>query len=243
MKSLDYKMIGVEHNIPYVDMDRYIDTERFLSLSEEICKGISKSALHYSNPGNRTYPLENGCELETPWTAEQEYADIIKGMNDYEKRVFLKYYKKVLYSTSGVFIKKHKGYLNKHLDEYSELTENAKYFPKFLEYVNDLPFEQTGRIFIFLQDHFMPLVEHRDSMNDDYTGELTDFLWFTIDRNAMKFFIRDDNMNKHYVKSTCAWFNENNRHGSDGVDAATFCIRIDGVFNKEFKQQVLNDLK
>lgn len=235
-------MIGTEFNLPFVDMDKYIDTEKFLELSEEICRGIAKSSIHYSNPGNRTYPLENGCDLQLPWDAEIENADLIKGMNDVEKRIFLKYYKNVLYTTTGIFIKKHKGYLNKHLDSHSELTENAKHFPNFLKYIDELPFEQTGRIFIFLQDHFMPLVEHRDSMNDNYTGELTDFLWFTIDKNSMNFFIRDNNNKKHYVSSTCAWFNENDRHGSDGVPSATFCIRIDGVFKKDFKEKVLNDL-
>jgi len=238
------KMIGVDYNIPYVNMDKYIDIEKFLSLTEEICKGISKSSFHYSSSGSRTYGLEHYPNTKMPYDSEIEYKDLVKGMNDNEKRLFLKYYKKVWYGTSGLFIRKHQNYLYKHLAEYSEYTENANHFPNFIKYIeNDLPFEQIGRVFIFLQDHMMPLAEHRDSMSDDYSDELTDFLWFTIDSNAMKFFIRDNTLNKHYVDGTCVWFNENDRHGSDGVVDATFCIRVDGVFNAEFKEKVLHNEK
>lgn len=237
-------MIGVDYNLPFVDMDKYIDIDKFLSMSEEICRGISKSNFSFASSGSRTYGLENYPDVQMPYDSEIKYKDLTKDLKENERRIFLKYYKKVWFGTSGLFIKKNKGYLNKHLAKFSEYTENAEHFPNFINYIeNDLPFEQIGRVFIFLQDHLAPLAEHRDSMDNNYKNELTDFLWFTIDKNSMKFWIRDNNDQKHYINSTCAWFNENDRHGSDGVVDATFCIRVDGVFKPEFKTMILNELK
>lgn len=236
-------MIGLEFNRPYVNMEPYIDIEKFLSLTEEICMGIAKSELHYPNPGNRAIPDERYPDMLLPYESEIKWADKLKNLSTSEKRRFLKWYKKVYYSSSGVFIKQHNGYLNKHLDEYSEWTENAKHFPNFIKFIEeDLPFDQTGRIFIFCQDNFAHLTEHRDSMNDEYDNELTDFLWLTVDNNAMRFYIRDNNNEKIYIESNCAWFNENDRHGSDGVPDPTFCIRIDGVFTPEFRETVMRDI-
>lgn len=237
-------MIGVDYDLPYVNMDNYIDVDEFLSLSKEICVGLSKSEMFYPSPGSRTKGVEGFPDMEMPYEGEQKYKEITKGMNEKEKRLFLKFYKKVFYGTTGVFIKKHNGYHNKHLASHSDYTENAKHFPNFVRYIEDvLPFEQVGRVFVFVQDHFCPLVEHRDSMDDDYKGELTDFLWFTIDNNAMNFWVRDNNNEKHLIKSTCAWFNENDSHGSDPVPSATFCIRIDGVFKEDFKNKVLSEIQ
>lgn len=238
-------MIGLRYNIPYIDMEPYIDMQQFLDLKQEICLGIARSTVHYSNPGNRTFANDRYPEQLLPYESETRWKELTKDLSVTERRKFLKWYKKVYYSTNGIFIKQHEGYLNKHLEEYSKWTENAVHFPKFIEYIeNNLPFEQTGRIFIFCQDNFAHLTEHRDSMNDDYDNHLTDFLWFTIDKNAMRFYIRDEKNNKkHYVESNCAWFDENDRHGSDGVQDPTFCIRIDGVFNASFKQKIINDIK
>lgn len=229
------------YNKPYIDMDPYVDTETFLNCTEEICKGLSKSEMFYASSGSRTYGLEDFPEIQMPYESEIKYKELTKGMDVNEKRLFLKFYKKVFYGTKGVFIKQHDNYNFKHLSSHSKYTENSKYFPQFIKYIESLPFEEIGRVFIFVQEHFMPLAEHRDSMNDDYTDELTDFLWFTFDKNEMRFWIRDEDNKKHYVESTCAWFNENDRHGSDGVPNATICIRVDGVFKPDFKEKVLQN--
>ena len=237
-------MIGVNYGVPYVNMDPYIDVEKFLSLAPEICAGIEQSEQHLCNPGSRTVGIENYPDLLHPYEAEKLYADEVAGMSDIEKRSYLKYYRKVCYPVAGVYIKRQQNYLKKHLAEYSEYTANAQFYPKFIEYVeNDLPFSEVGRIFIFCQDHFAPLTEHRDSMNDEYDNELTDFLWLTIDQNQMQFYLRDLEQNKIFIEGcTSAWFNENDQHGSPGVADATFCIRIDGVFKPGIREQVQQNL-
>ena len=228
-------MIGLKYNLPYINMDEYIDTDSFLNLSSHICEGISKSEYHICDPGSRTEGIEGYPDLLHPHEAEK-YIEA-KGNNIFQKRMYLKYMHKVIYPVQGIYIRKQNNYHNKHLTKECNNTNNAKHFSKLLDYIYTLPFVEVGRVFIFLQEHFAPLTKHRDSMDEDYNNNVTDFLWFTIDKNAMRFYIEGDK--KHYINSTCAWFNENDLHGSDGVPEATFCLRIDGVFDAEFKNRII----
>jgi len=229
-------MIGSKFNKMWLNLDDLVDTKSFVDLSEEICLGIAQSQPHICDPGSRVTKLKNS--MKYPFEIEPKWKDKLKEMSLYEKRTFLKYYEKVHYSVSGVFLRQHTGYINKHLSEGAQWTENSKYFPNLVNYINTLPFNEFGRVFIFTLDQFSILTEHRDSMYDGLRDDICEFLWFTIDNNAMRFYIKDDNDQKHYIKSTCAWFNENDRHSSDGVTDATFCLRIDGVFTKKFREQI-----
>ena len=75
-------------------------------------------------------------------------------------------------------------------------------------------------------------------MPGEFNPDVGEFLWWTIDSNAMKFFIREEDGTKKYPTSTCLWWNEHDLHGSDGVPEATFCLRVDGVFTDDFRNKI-----
>lgn len=232
-------MIGSYTKNIWTDLDDIVDTKTFLSLSEEICMGIAKSSTtqpHICDPGSRVVKLKP--EMIYPFEIEPKWKDKLDDLTPYEKRIFLKYYEKAHYSVGGVFLKFHNGYMNKDRDEGAVWTPNAQHFPNLVKYLHTLPFTEFGRVFIFTLDHYSVLTEHRDSMYDGLRDDVPEFLWFTIDKNAMRFYIKDNDDQKHYIESTCAWFNDNDRHSSDGVIDATFCLRIDGIFTDEFREKV-----
>tara|TARA_B100001778_G_scaffold148624_1_gene122248 strand:- start:13818 stop:14546 length:729 start_codon:yes stop_codon:yes gene_type:complete len=233
-------MIGLDYSIPFLDLDDIVDTESFLKLDKEIAMGLAKSYLHICDPGPRVYKLQN--DLIYPYEEEYKHKKEVEGLTTYERRTFLKYWKDIHYSVSGVFLKKHKGYLNKDSGEGAEWTNNAKFFPELIKYINTLPFINFGRVFFFTLDHFSILTEHRDGMYDGERNDVCEFLWFTIDKNKMRFHLVDEQENgikvKHYPESTCTWFNDQDRHTSDGIPQASYCLRIDGVFTNEFREKI-----
>ena len=233
--KIEFILLEYTKSLTYKNLDNIIDIDSFLRLDEEICMGIAKSDPHICDPGSRVIKLDP--DLVYPYEVEPLWKDELKHLTTYQKRTFLKYYRKVHYAVGGIFLRTHKGYKNKHLSQGAEWTDNAIHFPQLVEYIKTLPFTEIGRVFFFTLDHFSILTEHRDSMYDGLDDNVSEFLWFTIDKNAMRFYIKDDNNVKHYVESTCAWFNDNDRHSSDGVMDATFCLRIDGVFTEEFREK------
>ena len=233
-------MIGLDYNKPLVNLDDLVDIDGFLKLKKEIAMGIAKSYPHICDPGPHVYKLQD--DLIYPFEKESEYADDVQGLTTYEKRTFLKYYADIHYSVSGVFLRQHSGYINKDSGVGAEWTDNAKHFPQLVEYINKLPFKEFGRVFFFTLDHFSILTEHRDGMYDGERDDICEFLWFTIDNNKMRFHLveeqEDGTKVKHYPEGTCVWFNDRDRHTSDGVPQATYCFRIDGVFTDEFREKV-----
>ena len=222
----------------YKNLDSYIDTKKFLSFSREICLGISQSERGLCNPGSRTIGIEGYPNLKHPFESEPKFLEqdskYVKSLTTTQYRDYFKYYYKVHYPVESIFLKTSNGYKNKHTSVGAKYTNNAKYFPSLMKWIEEeTPFKEVGKIQFFILNSFAKLTSHRDSMDFDYTNKPSDMLWFTIDKNAMSFWIKNENK-KYYPDCTCAWFNENLEHGSDGVPDATFCFRIDGTFKEDW---------
>lgn len=222
----------------FINLDEYVDIDNFISLGREICIGISKSSKAVCNPGSRTIGIEGYPNLKHPFESEpkliKQDLEYIKDLTTTQYRNYFKYYYKIHYPIEGVFLKTPNGYLNKHTSVGAKYTSNAKYFPNLLSWIEEeSPFQEVGRIQFFIVNSFAKLTAHRDSMDFNFANKPSDMLWLTIDKNAMRFWIKDKDK-KYYPDCTCAWFDENQEHGSDGVPDATFCLRLDGTFKKEW---------
>ena len=80
---------------------------------------------------------------------------------------------------------------------------------------------------------------HTDVMNEEDEHEVTcDFFWLSARGNDKKFYVLDKDNNKHYA-THLSWFDEKDPHGSDPLPYSTLSVRVDGVFEKEFRKKCL----
>ena len=91
-------------------------------------------------------------------------------------------------------------------------------------------FSSIGRIVVFLNETGTKVIEHRDYV--DGISRKDQFVWISPIGNK-KFYVRDET-SKIYLKSKFCYFDNANIHGSDQMTSASFSIRIDGTFSKDF---------
>lgn len=220
-----------------INLDNVLDVEQLKSLDYEICMGIALSEHHLPTPGVAPIGLEY-----PPGKLEKKYKDteVWDVLSDYQRRMFIRVYERACLPVRAVYVKKQNDYSTKHLSNECEWHENAKFFPGLIKFIQQLPFKEFGRIEILVSDANNEVPTHRDVMNlEDFDKSTTDFLWLSPRGNDKKFYVSDDNNNKHYT-SHISWFNETDKHGSDSVPYSTYSIRVDGIFTDEFKEKCLS---
>lgn len=117
-----------------------------------------------------------------------------------------------------------------------EPTKEAEEFSALMGFINKLPFRRTGRILIIYDDAPRPVSAHRD--HDDI-GLCHEFIWFRTNLDKPFYMLNPDTGEKRYVQSHCAWFDTVNQfHGGDGRDGLTFSMRVDGVFDDDFRRRI-----
>jgi hypothetical protein len=121
----------------------------------------------------------------------------------------------------------------------AELWEPTKWASKFcllMDFIKTLPFERTGRILIIYDDKGGEVPAHRDHLEKDVCHE---FIWFRTNLRKPFFMYNHETEEKLYVKSYSAWFDTVNQfHGSDAVPGLSFSVRVDGVFQSEFRKNI-----
>jgi hypothetical protein len=115
-------------------------------------------------------------------------------------------------------------------------TEAAAEFSLLMDFIDTLPFKQTGRMLIIYDDSGAAVPAHRDHLSTDVCH---DFVWFRTNL-AKPFYVLNHITNeKLYVASYTAWFDTVNQfHGSDAMAALSFSVRVDGIFKDEFRSQI-----
>jgi hypothetical protein len=115
-------------------------------------------------------------------------------------------------------------------------TANATEFALLMDFIGTLPFKATGRMLIMYDDVARPVTAHRDHIETELCH---DFLWFRTNLRKPFYMLNHQTAEKLYVESYSAWFDSVNQfHGSDAVEGLSFSIRVDGIFNEEFKARV-----
>jgi hypothetical protein len=115
-------------------------------------------------------------------------------------------------------------------------TKAADDFTLLMDFIETLPFAETGRMLIIYDDAGKSVPAHRDHLEKEVCNE---FVWFRTNLKKPFYVLNHETNEKLYVESYSAWFDSVNQyHGSDAFDGLSFSIRVDGKFTDEFRQKI-----
>jgi len=256
-----YEEFGIKgvgkDRLPIVNMDQYIDHSRDTELHIECCKGLSicndiKMGMVYGSlPPEEVNRLNgNDCWSETlsnlekiDPTGEHKKAilDIIEQSPKGEQ---LKNVYKYCYFALGSAIPwfyalylKESGFEGK-TNSNNTWTDNSKYFPKLLKYLETLPFKTIGRVLFFTTYPTAGVVIHRDSIMAEHKDHNINLFF---DGGWRPSFIWDEKRKeKIYLEKGAKsyFFNNRDYHGVDPEPNFRYTIRIDGTFNDELCEKL-----
>lgn len=245
----------------YLNLDKYIDIKKLKSMHMLICHGLARSEWTPTHFPRRTKNRTGNVDMNDAHIhSNPRHATVYKNIYDSlghrtEKMrfaelandVILSGYMVSLRSPHGQFEEGPDGIID---DQYVNIYDNCydewrqgKYIP-LMKFIKELPFRKIGRIIIFISNPGVDGQIHRDvgepeddsvfppyKNKDVYKGN--HFIWMNPTKKK-KFFVYDEAKDeRHYIKSTTAFFNSNDFHGSDSTETSTYSIRVDGRFNKE----------
>lgn len=242
-------MQGIK-NQPYIDVAKYIPIDELKAMELDICLGIAKSESHAGvyGPGvanEEKYKSLVGMLLsysKSPDPEKKRLFSMLQTMSIDECAKFFKLYEGMYSASTVVYIrdfieaKTLTSYQKKAMADATYLTDNAKHFPKLLEWINKLPFKEVGRVLFFIHEHDCQLLLHRDGPR--YKPHSNEFLWLNPCEKKRLYIYDEDTKEKHYINTPAAFFNDLDMHGGDRCETMTWSIRIDGKFTDEFKKQL-----
>lgn len=235
-----------------IDLDHLLPVQELVDLHLPICYGIAKSTTYMSS---RVIPHHeaNGDlqaaiaykEAEGPriYNVADESADLTPAERRYyeqldheQKKRFLQLTKSAYYDGEYIILRfplfKHR------TDQFATFEaakcrdyDDVKHFPELMKFIHRLPFDEIGRVLIFLSFHHLPSDMHYDRRDDWYDGRYH-FIWFnpTLEK---KFFLLEGGQ-KRYITSRSAFFDFGLLHGADPAPKLTYSIRVDGQLTREF---------
>lgn len=244
-KESNAPMRGIEGQA-YVCADQLIQLEEWFSLKHEMIMGVIESERQYTSVGYGSHPSVKWVDIDVAiryGLSRDPDHYLRKDLESFDsllkQRLYAKLAMKAIAPGFGVTLRSghgEEGWNNKNFSAACEWTDNAKHFPKLIQFLNKLPFSQYGRVHIFYQDHFCPTPCHSDHSIKYRAHHSNEFLWMQFDLNK-RFYIYDSaNDKKHYVKHHAIFFNEMDFHGADPSESGSFSLRIDGVFTDEFRR-------
>jgi hypothetical protein len=117
-----------------------------------------------------------------------------------------------------------------------EPAEAAEEFSELMDFIATLPFKATGRMLIMYDPEGRAVTAHRDHVSYDLCHE---FVWFRTNLRKPFYMLHENTGEKQYVESHSAWFDTVNQfHGGDARDGLAFSIRVDGIFDDDFRAQI-----
>ena len=117
-----------------------------------------------------------------------------------------------------------------------EPTEEAEEFSELMDFIATLPFKATGRMMIMYDDSGRAVSAHRDHDSAELCHE---FIWFRTSFNKPFYMLDPDTDEKLYVTSHSAWFDTVNQyHGAEASGSLSFSIRVDGLFDDDFRSRI-----
>lgn len=240
---------------PFLYLDQFVEAPDWQKLHVDVSFGIAQSTwnkrfvssgVHPDWADNEITPLLKQIEWEGKHLTEYE-RELYNKMPSYEEKI--KFISALMYRPHPfwvIFIRNNQrkeisGVFNKAKAEDCEWTENAKYFPSLVEFINKLPFAEIGRVMLFITEANNQTVPHYDSKaQSDRPND--DFIWFTTKPNTKKVFVMDSHTKEKFYPEEgkkLVWFNEMDFHGTDPMPHMAFSIRIDGVFTPEVKAKLM----
>lgn len=240
MNSQDFKMNGKYS----ICLDEYLPMDELHKIRDSITRGVVLSKQHFEpiEIGHKRAIFEEDRIEPKLFILEQfvkmpEYKELKRqGFTNIQIYDYVKYRYNVkslgtklllrtYHNYSAAFGIKHKESLNKDTPAY----EN---FPELKEWIQKANiFKEVGRILLFINELGQYTPTHCD-----YAGLEThkdQFIWINFD-NRKKFYVYDQDFNKHYLSGEINIFDNATWHGSEPAEYACFTIRVDGLFTDEF---------
>ncbi len=228
---------------PFLNLDSLIDINTYQGLINEMLIGISKSWVDKGvvSCGSRVDEKKlELCEvLRNPQNfLNPEQVETLIGLSNlHQKAWYCSLLLPVHHPYSLVFIRRERNFIEKHLENSCEWTGNAQYFPKTCEFVKSLPFEQVGRILFFMSEPNAETLIHYDSSTPESRGRPNTEMIYFRPFLRKKLFIWDETTSiKHHLVGHASYWNDMDWHGVDPSDTKSISLRIDGVFNSEFRK-------
>lgn len=267
-------MIKGINGSPYINLDPYLDIKGFKELHPEICKGFALARDYakegtWMSPGFKFDDMSYIVNWKPIYQAFAEYQSLpendpikIHGneifptdFKDYKQRnLFTRYLKNALGANDPYiyYFLWEEGNWNERNAE-RKPTEEQKYFPGVVEWVNNLLIEgivdQIGRVIFFHCDHNGHAFEHRDldgsdGDNQGYTPHNNEFIHIRY-RTKRGFYIWDpEEQNKHYINCNAAFWNDQDWHGGEHSNEIEYGLRIDCKFSNNFRKIIgVDDLE
>jgi hypothetical protein len=239
-------MQGIK-NEPFIDVAKYLPIDELKAMEKDICIGISKSKINAGvyGPGvanEKQYKSVIGLLGKYMRSSDPEDRELIAELNNEQRSLFFKLYEGMYSASTVVYLRDFKEakslstYMKKGSKEATYFTENAKHFPKLLEWIDTLPFDEVGRVIFFLHDHDSQLLLHRDGPG--YIPHKNEFLWLNPCEKKKLYIYNEDTEEKNYIVTPAAFFNDLDMHGGDSCSTMTWSLRIDGKFTEKFKKQL-----
>ena len=105
-------------------------------------------------------------------------------------------------------------------------------FSKLKKFISNLPFENTGRIFLIFSKNAEEIVTHFDHDFDEWRQEM---IWISLNDSKKLFVMKNDK--PIYIKGSSCWFNSTKPHGTE-TNGYGVSIRIDGEFTSDFRKKL-----
>jgi hypothetical protein len=220
------------NNQATVDFSSYVDVSSLLDLKPYLDYAVVKSAktatpsrYYKSQFLDKTYLGINDVVKNS---YEYDFIDELKATDQFAS--WLRYNQDVIYGQQSLQIRYPKEWSTKHLAEQTVDTDNVQYWQPFFDWLNKQNvFEQYGRVVVFLNEPGVATPIHQDSPDPARKDE---FIWISLD-NRKKMFVFDGTT-KHYLTTPIGTFDATNYHGAEASDLASWSLRVDGVFSKDF---------
>ena len=117
-----------------------------------------------------------------------------------------------------------------------ESTPETAEFAPLMDFIATLPFAATGRMLIMYDPSGRAVSAHRDHDSPELCHE---FIWLRTNRSKPFYMLDPETGTRAYVEGHAAWFDTVNQfHGADASGELSFSIRVDGVFNDEFRSRI-----
>ena len=253
------------NNVPYYDMEQYLDMAEFERLQPEIIRGFAE-AREFAKEGTWMEPgftFEN-MSYQVSWKpiyqAMQEFItlpdddpikqqgiELYKDFKNYSQRnKFTRFLKMAMgaYDPYIYYFLWEEGSWDDRTAP-RKLTEEAQHFPNVVKWIEQLQgtvFEHIGRVIFFHCEHDGIPFEHRDldaktGLNVEYPHR-NEFIH--IRPNTKKaFYLWDPEVkNKTYLNTRAAWWNDQDWHGGERIMEQSYSLRIDGKFTEAFRKKL-----
>jgi len=253
----EFGIKGVGKNkLPIIPMDNFINHDNDLNLHIECCKGLAltndlKMGMVYGslppeevfNSGGKdgwTKILYDIEDHDPTGVHRKTIKEIIDLSNDNAGQAIYKYIYFAMGSSIPWFFACYlkKTSFDQKTGDAGIWTENAKYFPNVIKYLESLPFKHIGRVLFFTSYPNSGVTTHRDSIVTEHKdhninlffggGWRPSFIWDEILKK--KIYLEKGN-NSYF-------FNNRDYHGVDPEPVFRYTLRVDGTFTDDLCEKL-----